>query len=360
MPLFSILNILNYEVIKLWIDNGAKNFDGQSPFQNPSYSVFVCDQASDAVSVIDGDGNVVSSLIDLNFLQVTDSPHMIKERDGFIYVTLIAAGKFLKIDTHDFLVKGEVAGITKAGMIQISPDGTKAYVSRSSTSDPIFNTVFVVNIQNMTKIKEILLPAPGVPHGIALTPDGSKLYVANLTLDRISIVDAVNDEFVDDIVLPAGTEPMQAATSPDGNYLYISARGISKLLVFDTSADTLLTEIDVASGPMHIAISSDGNKIYVPSMVGNVVNVITKNGTSWTKTNEISHPGFSMLHGSGLTQDDRYLYVSSRNTNGNFVPHFSVTGEGPPGTIGIIDTQTEEVIKLIEIEQHGAGLTIMN
>jgi len=346
--------------IKLWIDNGAKNFDGQSPFQNPSYSVLVCNQASDAVSVIDGDGNVVSSIIDLDFLQVTDSPHMIKERDGFIYVTLIAAGKLLKIDTNDHLVKGEVMGITKAGMIQISPDGTKAYVSRSSTSDPIFSSVFVVNIQNMTTIKEILLPAPGVPHGIALTPDGSKLYVANLTLDRISIIDAVNDEFVDDIVLPTHTEPMQAAISPDGNYLYISARGTNKLLVFNTSADTLITEIQVAAGPMHIAISSDGNKIYVPSMVGNVVNVITKNGTSWTKTNEISHPGFSMLHGSGLTQDDRYLYVSSRNTNGNFVPHFSVTGEGPPGTIGIIDTQTEEVIKFIEIEQHGAGLTIMN
>ena len=39
-----------------------------------------------------------------------------------------------------------------------------------------------------------------------------------------------------------------------------------------------------------------------------------------------------------------------RNTNGNFATHFTVGGEGPSGTLGIIDTETEEVVKLIEIE----------
>jgi len=212
----------------------------------------------------------------------------------------------------------------------------------------------------MTVIKELLLPAPGVPHGIALTHDGLTLYVANLTLDRISIVDAVNDEFIDDIVLPQGTEPMQASISPDGKYLYISARGTNKLLVIDTATKTVTAEVPVAAGPMHIAVSSDGNKIYIPSMMGNVVNIVTKNGSSWSKTKEISHAGFNMMQGADLTDDDKYLYVSSRNTDGLFKTQFAVTGEGPSGTIGIIDTQTEEVIKLIEIEEFGAGLTVGN
>jgi hypothetical protein len=34
--------------------------------------------------------------------------------------------------------------------------------------------------------------------------------------------------------------------------------------------------------------------------------------------------------------------------------------KGPSGTIGIIDTQTEQVIKLIEVEEFAAGLTIGN
>jgi YVTN family beta-propeller protein len=210
----------------------------------------------------------------------------------------------------------------------------------------------------MTVIKKLLLPAFGVPHGIALTHDGTTLYVANLTADRISIVDAINDEFVEDIVLPQGTEPMQTSISPDGKYLYISARGTNTLMVIDTETKAVVAEVPMAAGPMHIAVSSDGNKIYIPSMMGNVVNVVTKNGTVWSKTNEISHAGFNMMQGVDLTDDDRYLYVSSRNSDGSFKTQFEVTGEGPSGTIGIIDTQTEQVIKLIEVEEFAAGLTV--
>jgi YVTN family beta-propeller protein len=346
------------DLVKNWLENGAKNNNGGTPFGNPSYRVYVCNQKNDKISVIDGDTKVASALIDVKVSPTTNSPHMCKYSDGFLYNTLIGSGKFLKTRISDYQIVGEVSGIAKAGMIQISPDGTKAYVSRSSTSDPIFNTIFVVNTITMSLIKEILLPAPGIPHGIALTPDGTKLYAANLSLDRISIVDATNDEFVDDIVLSPGTEPMQATISPDGIYLYVSARGTSKLLVIDTATNLVIDEVSVSPGPMHIAVTSDGNKIYIPSMMGNVVNVIAKDGSTWTKVKEISHPGFSMLHGADLTADDRYLYVSSRNTNGAFNTHFTVGGEGPAGTIGIIDTQTDEVVKLIEIEEHGAGLVV--
>ena len=355
------LNQADIDSIKNWILNGSKDFNNNLPFNNPDYRVYVCNQKSDMVSVIDGNSKVVSRLIDVTqpSLQAA-TPHMVKVRDGFLYVTLIGAGKFLKINTDDYTIVGEVSGITKAGMIQISPDGSKAYVSRSSTSDPIFQSVYVVNLSNMTIMKEINLNAVGVPHGMGLTPDGSKLYIANLTLNRVGIVNGLTDEYgdYDDIVLPQGTQPMQANVSPDGKYLYICARGTSKLLVYDTFSDTLITEIPVSGMPMHTAITSDGNKIYVNSMTMHNVNVIQKNGESWTKIKEITHPGFRMLHGCDITSDDRYLYVSSRNDDGGFRPYFSVTGEKNPGTVGIIDTQTDEVIKLIEIEEFGTGLVV--
>jgi len=354
----SLLNQFIFDNVTPMAPHEVKDNNGAPPFQVPSFRVYVCNQASDKVSVIDGSSRVVSGIIDLDMIQNPESPHMVKEKGDFIYVTLIASQKFLKIRKSDFVTVSEVNGITKAGMIQISPDGSKAYVSRSSTSDPIFNTIFVIDLAAMTTIKEILMPAPGVPHGLALTPDGSTLYVANLTLDRISIIDAINDEYVDDIVLPQGTEPMQTAISPDGAYLYISARGTEKLLVIETTSNTIFSEVNLKSKPMHIAVSSDGNKLYVGSMGDNVVQVITKSGTTWSMTKEISHPGFSMLHGTDLSADDKYLFVSSRNTNGNFATHFTVGGEGPSGTLGIIDTQSEEVVKLIEIEEHGAGLVV--
>lgn len=347
--------------IQEWIENGARDNNHNLPFSNPGYRVYVCNQNSDMISVIDGDAKVVSAIIDVQQPSlVPATPHMVKVQDGFLYATLIGAGKFLKINTSDYSLAGEVSGITKAGMIILHPNGTKAFVSRSSTSDPIFQSIYAIDISNMTVIEEINIAAPGVPHGMALTPDGSKLYVANLSLSRISIVDGNTNEYgnYDDIVLTGGTEPMQTMISQDGNFLYVSARGTAKLLVFDTNTDTLITEVSVDMMPMQIAVTSDGNKIYVGSMMMNTVNVIEKNGNTWTNVKQISHPGLRMLHGCDITSDDRYVYVSSRNTDGMFEPYFDVAGEGPPGTVGIIDTQIDEVVKLIEVEQFGSGLVV--
>ena len=83
-------------------------------------------------------------------------------------------------------------------------------------------------------------------------------------------------------------------------------------MVYDTSADTLITSVPLNLMPMHIAVNSTGNKIYVGSMGAHVVMVVEKDGNMWTKTNEISHPGFNMLHGADLTADDKYLFVSSQ------------------------------------------------
>jgi hypothetical protein len=65
-----------------------------------------------------------------------------------------------------------------------------------------------------------------------------------------------------------------------------------------------------------------------------------------------------MLHGCDISADDRYVYVSSRNTSALFKSYFEVENKGHPGTIGIIDTQTDEVVKLIEIEEFGSGLVV--
>lgn len=344
--------------IKDWIDNGARHYYGNVSSANPSYRVFVCNQASDIISVIDGDNKVVSRIANVDFNPIIDAPHMVKEFGDFYYVTLISANKLLKIRKSDNQIAGETSGIDKAGMIQISPDGTKAFVSRSSTSGGIYNSVFAVSLSDMSIITEISLPVTGVPHALALTPDGKKLYVANLTKDRISIVDAETHEYVDDIILDQGTEPMEATISPDGNYLYVSGMGNNKLIVIDTKTQQVVTSVDVNHMPMHIAVSSNGTKIYVATMMMSTVDVVEKSGNNWIRTGRISHPGFNMLHGCDLSPDDKYLFVSSRNLNGNYQPKFKINGEGNNGTLGIINTVTLQVEKILDLKEFPSGLVV--
>lgn len=361
------LDTASVNAIRDWISGGAFGYHSAVPFNHPSYNVYVNNQNSDKVSVIDGDLKVVSGIIDVKKIpQITNSPHMVKVQDGFLYVSLIAAGNFLKMDISDptnYHEVGETGDhtIEKAGMIILHPNGNKAFVSRSSTSSPIYQSIYAVNLNDMST-EEITIATPGVPHGMAITPDGSKLYIANLSLDRISIVNGNTNEYgdFDDIVLPAGTQPMQTMISPDGNYLYVSARGTSKLLVFDVHSDSLLTQVSVNGMPMQIAVTSDGNKIYLGSMMMGTVEVIQKNGMIWNKIKSIMHPGFRMVHGCDITGDDKYVYVSCRNTdpNNQFQPYYKVNGENPPGFVGIIDTQTDEVVKFLEIEEFGSGLVV--
>lgn len=350
------------EIIKNWINNGAKNYNGVVPSSNASYRVYVCNQSSDFISVIDGDKKIVSRLINVDFNQTIDAPHMVKDYEDYIYATIISAGKFLKIRKSDNQIVGEVSGLEKPGMIQINSTGTKAYVSRSSTAASIYNSIYVIDLNSMSVRKEISLPVTGVPHAIALNPSNTKLFVANLTKDRIHIVDAINDEFVDDIVLQQGTEPMESMISPDGNYLYVSGMGINKVIVLNAFADSVITEIETSQMPMHIAVSGSGQRIYVSTMMhssnGSSLDVIEKNGNIWNRIAQITDHRFNMLHGCDITKDDKYVYVSSRNTDGMYQPKFKINNDGNTGTLGIIDTQTLQIVKVIDLEEFPSGLVV--
>ncbi len=354
-----ILSANEIEILRQWVDNGAPDNNGDIPFSNIDSRVYVCNQNSDQVSVVDASTNVVTRILNVDLTQdFADLPHMVKEYGDYYYVTLIGANKLLKVSKDNNEIVGQVDGIEKAGMIQISHDGSKAYVSRSSTSPSIFSSVFAIDLINMSVISEIDLITIGVPHGIVLSPDGSKLYALNLTKNTLHVINTSTNEAEELIVLQKNYEPMQAAISPDGRYLYISARATGQLLVIETNNLTVVSEIALKPMPMQIAVKSDGSEIYVNSMMANTVQVIEFDGVNWTKVTEIGHPAFSMLHGIDITADDRYLYVSARNTNGAFVPMYKAEGEGPPGLVGVIDTQAREVIKVIEVEQFASGLVV--
>jgi DNA-binding beta-propeller fold protein YncE len=113
---------------------------------------------------------------------------------------------------------------------------------------------------------------------------------------------------------------------------------------------------------MHIAVSSTGNRIYVSTMMhsatGSSVNVIEKSGTSWNRVAQITDHRFNMLHGCDITKDDKYVYVSSRNIDGMYQPKFKITGEGNLGTLGIIDTETLSIVKVIDLEVFPSGLVV--
>lgn len=356
----SPLNDEQINTLKSWIENGARDRDGNTPFPNPSYQVYVCNQDDEAISVIDGEAQVVSRVYLTDFTDATDSPHMVKVHGNYFYVTYITAGLFVKFNRETGAIEGQLGELEFPGMIQITQDGNKAFVSRSSSAPGSYNTIYSIDLNSMILLNEILLPVSGIPHGIALSSDDKMLYVANLTADRLSIIDAEQETFLDEFLIgnQEEHEPMQTTLSPDDRYLYIATRKSGKLLIFDTVEKQIVREISVGAGAMHISVTMDGSIIYLPSMMMNTVNYIEFDGTNWTKIIEITHPAFQQPHGTVLSPGEKYLYVSSRNTSGNFEPAYSVKGESNLGTVGVINTETNQVEKILEIETYGAGMDV--
>jgi len=69
------------------------------------------------------------------------------------------------------------------------------------------------------------------PGGIALSQDGSKLYVTTDATDRLSIVTLSNGSVVS---VPVGNSPVGVATDPDGR-VYVANAGAGTVTVFDPS-----------------------------------------------------------------------------------------------------------------------------
>jgi len=67
------------------------------------------------------------------------------------------------------------------------------------------NGVWVVDTRDHTVIKTIDLPAQLKPKGVALTPDGRKLYTANGLSNDVTVVDTVTNKVV--ATIKAGDGP---------------------------------------------------------------------------------------------------------------------------------------------------------
>lgn len=357
----SILSQNQITTIANWIASGAQNYKEEVAFATPnSYRVYVCNQNSEYVSVIDGTEKVVSYLTDVyNPLTEFDTPYWVAEYGNYYYVTLSSAGQLIKFRKSDNSVVSVINGLSDAGVIKINRDGTKAYVSRSLNSTNLYNSIFIINLASMTARKEIFFSHSGLLHGLALDITRDYLYIADAFNNLVLIVNTLTDQIIDvRYTLTKDFRPFFLEVSPNGNYLYITASNTDQLLVVSTNSRLVISTVSLLPDPMGVTVSSTGQKIYVASSSGDAVEVITKTSNYWDKTNTITHPTMSIPFGVDITLNDKYLYVTNQNLNGDFVPAYQVKEEENISTVTIINAYTETVEKVIEVEEAAAGIAV--
>ena len=67
------------------------------------------------------------------------------------------------------------------------------------------------------------IPVGGNPLGVAVTPDGTKVYVANYLANNVSVIHRPGNTVVKTI--PVGMNPGSVAITPDGTKVYVANSG---------------------------------------------------------------------------------------------------------------------------------------
>jgi YVTN family beta-propeller protein len=107
------------------------------------------------------------------------------------------------------------------------------------------------------------------PIGVAISPDGSRAYVANGKSSTVSVIDTATNAVVGKAIpIGSNAEPVTVIVSPDGRHVFVRCVKVSKVFVVDTTTGGVVDEIPVEA--RGIALSPDGKLLYVATVFGPV------------------------------------------------------------------------------------------
>ncbi|MBB5575385.1 MULTISPECIES: YncE family protein [Rhizobium] len=162
-----------------------------------------------------------------------------------IFTCEFAGGGLVKVDLSTQKVVGNLT-LSKKGMpqdIRLSPDGKVFYVA-----DMMNDGVFMIDGSSFTEIG--FIPTGVGSHGLAVSRDGTRLFVANRgshNMKRagphgpgsVTVIDFATRSVVAQWPVPGGGSPDMGNVSADGKQLWLSGRFDGEVYMFDTTSGTV-------------------------------------------------------------------------------------------------------------------------
>jgi YVTN family beta-propeller protein len=124
-----------------------------------------------------------------------------------------------------------------------------------------------------------------VPHGVAIAPDGRRVYVTDESLGTLDVVDAASLKVFKRI--PLSGRPNNVAVSNDGAQVYVAiAQAPGAVDVIDTASLSRVKSIPVKGAIHNVYVTPDGKYAVAGSIPTSTINVIETAGNTvaWTLT----------------------------------------------------------------------------
>lgn len=221
--------------------------------------------------------------------------------------------------------------------VAVSPDGSRAYVTDGATS------VWVVDTKSQSVVATV--PAGTSPEGVVVSPSGKSVYVTTVAcgaqpcVGAVDVIDTTTNAVATTIAIgKVSPSPLAGiAMSPDGTRVYVGAADGNEVYAIDTATNSIAATIATTnSGLADLAISPDGSRVYAAGWV-----VSTYNSTFYvdvinTQTNAMSA---SILLGN----QDSPVRIAVTPDGG----HAYVTGDA--GHMWVVDTTVSALMSTITV-----------
>jgi YVTN family beta-propeller protein len=268
-------------------------------------------------------------------LAMAESPDgrlLVISNDGYSKPTLT----LVDLKTLDVRQKAEVAN-TWLG-IAWHPDGKRLYVSGGGADTVEELQLTDKGLQAGASVKLEKPAESSFVGGLAISPDGSRLFAVHALGELLSEVDLKAGQVVRKVQLPA--EGYTALLTPDGKTLLVSLWGGAKVLLFDAATLAPQGEIAVGEHPNAMALSKDGQRLFVACANTNEVWVADLAARTAKERISIAldpaAPPGSTPNGLGISPDGRTLLVA--NADNNTVAVVDVSRPGASAVRGFIPT----------------------
>ena len=262
----------------------------------------------------------------LAMVESPDGRYLVVTDNGYVKPALVV------VDLKNFLVRSR-SFVENAWLgLAWSADGTKLYSSGAAA-----NTVEEFRFDQGRFAPAGAPIAISEPHkkketfvgGIAVSPDGTRLYAVNVLGQTFSAVNLARRAVVRTVALSA--EPYTCLPGPDGRTVFVSLWGGGKVLVLDAKSLDSIGEIPVGEHPNAMVLSPDGRRLFVACANTNAVWVVdVPTRTAKEQIAIALSPGAppgSTPNGLGLSPDGQTLLVANADNNTIAVADVSRPGE---------------------------------
>ncbi|MFJ3304358.1 beta-propeller fold lactonase family protein [Streptomyces sp. NPDC086549] len=207
--------------------------------------------------------------------------------------------------------------------LAFSPDGKRAYASGGGRE--IIHT-YDVNGGRLTETAPVKLPTKNpagqavnmYPAGIAVTPDGKRLVIADRLADAATVVNLGDGSMA---TVAVGHAPYAVALAEDGKTAFVTNQGGDTVSVLDISgsAPAVETAIKVGTHPNAVITDEGRHRLYVAdgdSDQVSVVDVATRKVTRTIGLAPYRHaPVGSNPDALAVSEDGRRLFVANSGNN---------------------------------------------